>query len=315
MRHIRLLYILTLIFAVCTRTISCTPQAAAPEVISTSDGAQIQLQEFPGASVWSLVNHYFTSAAVVVRCPDRSDFTVLTGRNVNDVRGAYSRKESAWCGWERFLGRSGDTCVTPISPFGATVVAVVKPKSWFSGLAALRSANHPSSGTACTMERVQEFSKVRFLITAFGAFFFLAAPQLSESTPFRLAGGSLTFAALSGVVLLFLLYRSIPHKRSLFVTSAVLGSTLVGIIRSFYGTWLPSLGQLAQSPIVLGYTLLSGLVGLALTYYYNDASNAKVSEEVSLVHGVFHRLKKIKFIFLCRSKPCYVSLCNCRDWV
>lgn len=126
------------------------------------------------------------------------------------------------------------------------------------------------------MERVQEFSTVRFLTTALGAFFFYAAPQLSESTPFRLAGGSLTFAALSGVVLLFLLYRSVPYKRSLFVTAAVLGSTLAGFVRSIYGAWLPSLGQLAQSPLVLGYILLSGLVGLAVTYYYNDASNAKV---------------------------------------
>lgn len=37
-------------------------------------------------------------------------------------------KESVWCGWDRFFGASDTECVTRISPFGQTLVAVADSK-------------------------------------------------------------------------------------------------------------------------------------------------------------------------------------------
>ena len=153
------------------------------------------------------------------------------------------------------MGRGQDTCVTPVSPYGAAVVAVAKPKSRL-GLA-LGSAAFAAG--PCSMRRVEEFSMPRFLTAAIGAFFFSAAPQLAESTPFRLAGGSLGFTALSALVFIFLLYRSIPHRRSFLLSSALFGGTMAAAARFVFGTWLPSAGQLARNPVVLAYAALSAL--------------------------------------------------------
>ena len=189
---------------------------------------------------------------------------------MNDVRVAYDRQDRAWCGWDHFMGQSSDVCVVPVPTFGPAYVAVAKPKNWMGG-----SSLSPSN--SCSMDRVQELSMPRFISAVMGAFLFSAAPQLSESTPFRLAGGSLGFAALSSIVVLFVLYRSFPHKKSFLVGSALFGSTVAAAMRFAFGTWLPSLQQIFNNPLVIGYTTLSALMGMALTYYYNDTSNVKIN--------------------------------------
>jgi len=248
--------------------------AGLREILTLEDGTRIQVEEFPGASKWAMLKHMFTSSTVHVRCPGYKDFSVFHGRSVEDVREAYGRGEKAWCGWERFMGRSAEMCVVPVPVFGSTYVAVAKPKSWLSDRS---SALTFDALAACSMKRVHELSMPRVLSALMGAFFFSAAPQLAESTPFRLAGGSIGFAALSSLVVLFVLYRSLPQRRSFVLGSVFFGSTVAAAIRYIFGTWLPSFHQLIRNPIVLGYSVLSALMGLAMTYYFNDTSNRKIN--------------------------------------
>jgi len=255
--------------------------AGLREILTLEDGTRIQVEKFPGASKWSILKHMFTSSTVHVRCPGYKDFSVFHGRSVEDVREAYGRGETAWCGWERFMGRSAEMCIVPVPVFGSSYVAVAKPKNWLidrsSALVGSKNSDALASPAACSMKRVHELSMTRLLSSLMGAFFFSAAPQLAESTPFRLAGGSIGFAALSSLVVLFVLYRSLPQRRSFVVGSLFFGSTIAAAIRYIFGTWIPSFHQLIRNPIVLGYTALSAMMGLAMTYYFNDTSNRKIN--------------------------------------
>ncbi|KAL4529975.1 hypothetical protein Ndes2437B_g08496 [Nannochloris sp. 'desiccata'] len=255
--------------------------AGLREILTLEDGTRIQVEEFPGVSKLAFLKHMFTSSTVHVRCPGYKDFSVFHGRSVEDVREAYGRGEKAWCGWERFMGRSAEVCIVPVPVFDSSYVAVAKPKSWLSGRAGALVGNLNrdalASSGACSMTRIHELSVPRLLSALMGAFFFSAAPQLAENTPFRLAGGSIGFAALSSLIVLFVLYRSLPQRRSFVFGSVLFGSTVAAAIRYIFGTWLPSFNQLIKNPIVLGYTALSALMGLAMTYYFNDTSNHKIN--------------------------------------
>ncbi|KAK9851855.1 hypothetical protein WJX84_007640, partial [Apatococcus fuscideae] len=48
------------------------------------------------------------------------------------------------------------------------------------------------------------------------------------------------------------------------------------MMQNLFGRWIPSYHQLIYSPWVLGYLVATGLLGLALTYYYDDVSNHKL---------------------------------------
>lgn len=252
-----------------------TPAAAVPvrEVLTLDDGTRIQVESFPGASKWALLHHFFTAATVDVRCKGHKDFAVFSGQTLDDVRAAYGRGDRAWCGWDRFLGRSPDACTVPINPFGPAFVAVAKPKGWFiSG-----GGGGDGSATGCEMTKRLELSTPRLLSAIVGSFLFAAAPQLAASTPFRLAGGTAGFVALSAAIALVFIYRSLPHRRSIVLSTALFGSTVAAAMRLLFGTWLPSAAQLIHNPFIIGYVTLSALTGLALTYYYNDTSNRKIN--------------------------------------
>jgi hypothetical protein len=175
------------------------------------------------------------------------------------------------------MGYSADQCIVPVPVFGSSYVAVAKPKSWLSEKAGAVIGGGKNTLNACSMTRVHELSMPRLLSALVGTFFFSAAPQLAESTPFRLAGGSLGFAALSSLIVLFVLYRSLPQRRSFIIGSALFGSTVMAVMRYIFGTWLPSFNQFIKNPLVLSYTALSALMGLAMTYYFNDSSNRKIN--------------------------------------
>ena len=282
------------------------------QALVLDDGTHIQVQKFPGASRWALLNHLFTSSTVEIRCqPPAStsatsslfphphplrphkDYSVYIGRSMQSIKDAYAHQDKAWCGWDHFIGNHKDECTVSISPIHDTYIAIAKPprSSWFSSSSSatqnkkdmhmnIKQTQQGVGGEmpmSCDMKRIDEFSMPRFIATVMGIFFFTTAPQLSESTPFRLAGGSLSFALLSSAIVLVLLYRSLPHKRSLVLGSALFGSTVAATMRFIFGTWVPSLSQIIHNPLVLGYTGISALMGLALTYYYDDPSNRKLN--------------------------------------
>lgn len=234
------------------------------EIVTLDDGTTIQLEHFTGPNHWALAKHMFTASRIVVNCHGHKDFSVYVSHDVDGVREAYNSKSKAWCGWEHFSGHNPSVCVASAFPIGTTVVAVAKPPSLLS-----------ASSHECSMTREDEFSMPRFLSTLLGGFLFWCAPSLAESTPFRLAGGTVSFMALSGILLLFIIYRSLPHKGKLFAAVTLFGSSVMATARWILGTWVPSLRLVLTNPITLGYMVISGLAGLALTYYFNDTSSHK----------------------------------------
>jgi hypothetical protein len=69
----------------------------------------------------------------------------------------------------------------------------------------------------------------------------------------------------------------VPHKGKLLAGTAVFGSSFLAAVRWLFGVWLPSAHQVLRHPATLSYLALSGLAGLALTYYYNAEGNRKVN--------------------------------------
>lgn len=238
-------------------------------VFLTEDGKRyFKVVEFPGVSPWRFVRHMFDSAKVVVRCPGAKNFDVFVGQDIAEVFSSEEHHDAVWCGWERAFGKSKDACVVPVTPLGSTYIAVSFSKGWFDN----------SNGTStCSMEKIEKFSMIRLGITVVGILLFLLAPYIAISVPFRLAGGALGFTFLSTIILLFILYRFIPQKKAFAAFSLAFGSTVFGIIRYTFGVWFPSIYQLIQHPIVLTYWILSALMGLGLTYYYDNLSDIKLN--------------------------------------
>jgi hypothetical protein len=283
MPHLKVLLLLTTAALLATAGAAAPPPppAAAPPpdaaaaVLRLEDGTHLQMQRFPGPGRWAAPRRLFTAAAVRVACPPgRGGHAVYAGRSEAEVRAAVRRRDRAWCGWARALGgarAAPGACVTPVSPLADVVVAVAKPAAWFAG------GGGGGAAAACTMAREEAFSTPRFLAFVLGAFVFWNAARLSASTPFRLAGGSLGFVALAAALAVVALARAVPHRRALAAAALVGGSAAAAAARLAFGAWAPAPAQLARSPLVLGYVLISSLTGLALTYYYNDAANVKVN--------------------------------------
>lgn len=116
-----------------------------------------------------------------------------------------------------------------------------------------------------------------------GVALFMHARALTASSTFRLGAGALTFASGAAVVLVFILMRSMPHKRKLAAALAVSASSVVGALRWAYGTWAPDLAAIATSRAAVVYFLVTGLLGLGITYWLDDQENIKLNNTVSAV--------------------------------
>ena len=53
--------------------------------------------------------------------------------------------------------------------------------------------------------------------------------------------------ALSSLVVLFVLYRTVPHKGKLLAGAAVFGSSFLATVRWLFGVWLPSWHQVGDA--------------------------------------------------------------------
>ena len=129
----------------------------------------------------------------------------------------------------------------------------------------------------CLVDESNAFSVVRAFVWIVGVLMVLYAGRLSESTSFRLAGGSFTFVILSGILLLYIVWRHIPHKKSLFVSVMLFGGALAGFLRMVFIGPMEILQSMINSPILYVYMTGSALVGLAVTYYFNDETNVKLN--------------------------------------
>ncbi len=70
-------------------------------------------------------------------------------------------------------------------------------------------------------------------------------------------------------------FRNVPNKKGLILSVSLFGSTALALARFALGSFFPSLQQLLYNKLVLAYIGVSGAVGLAITYYYNNPENDK----------------------------------------
>lgn len=224
-------------------------------------GNFMQTETFLGIAKWRLLPHLWTEKTVIVSCPSISEFSVYTANTAAQLADAVVRKHSAWCGFSSTMSWDASTCVVSLSPFRETSVAVV----------------HPSEFSYCTFEEQEHFAMYRVVMGLMGIIFFMFAETLVNSLTFRLGAGTTLFVMLSAVILTFIVYRSLPNKKSLAATVTLFGTTMASITKYLVGHWLPSLHDILYNKVLAGYVALSALVGLAVTYYYDDPDNRKLN--------------------------------------
>ncbi|KAK9818237.1 hypothetical protein WJX72_009239 [[Myrmecia] bisecta] len=244
----------------------CLVASAKPTVGFAADGTQFQVETYEGEPRWKLMPFLWTDKVVNVTCPGARDLAVFTAHDMDTLRTQIAEKGSAWCGWQHFIGLDTESCIIRVSPFGTFHVAVQVPPSSRLSL----------SGPKCTFSVRQQLSPVLLATSLGGVLLFLYAEPLSRSQPFRLSTGTLGFVLLASLILFFMLARNLPSKRSVAVAFAAFGSTFTGLIRYFFGRWIPSWTQLMYSPYMMVYFGISGLIGLAVTYYYDSEENVKL---------------------------------------
>ncbi|KAK9855139.1 hypothetical protein WJX84_006268 [Apatococcus fuscideae] len=223
------------------------------------------MHSFEGVPRWQLVPHLWEASWVNITCQGLQVVEVYTSRTWQTLISRVREDRRASCGWRRLLRIRTDSCQTPVSPFGQAYVAVKHPGS----SASIR-------GQQCSFQLEQDFSYVLLGMGVAGALLFLFSTPLSTSQPFRLSAGTLGFMALSVAILLVFISRHLPSKKSVVVAFGIFGSSFAAVMQSLFGRWIPSYHQLIYSPWVLGYLVVTGLLGLALTYYYDDAGNHKL---------------------------------------
>jgi hypothetical membrane protein len=57
-------------------------------------------------------------------------------------------------------------------------------------------------------------------------------------------------------------------------------TSLMAAVRWLYGTWLPDMHSLLLSRPFLIYVIITGLLGLAVTYWMDDTSNVKLNTTI-----------------------------------
>ncbi|CAL8462177.1 g1708 [Coccomyxa elongata] len=231
-----------------------------------SDGTYVVYTVVEGVPKWRLLPYLWVDKAVNLRWNRGKDLRTYVAPDLEQLQRRIEKKESVWCGWDRFFGASDTECVTRVSPFGQTLVAVADSKG----------TQRLQSGFICTATVEEKVSGVQLAQGVLGAALYWWAGPLSHSLFFRLSAGSLGFMMLSVLILIFVLSRAVPNKRGMGAAFALLGSTFSGLVRYWFGRWIPTFEQLMYSKAALAYLGASGLVGLAVTYYYDSDTNTKL---------------------------------------
>jgi len=158
---------------------------------------------------------------------------------------------------------------------------------------------------SCTFAARRDLSLPKVAMTVLGVAIFTHAHTLTASPSFRLGAGALTFASGAVLVLVFILMRSVPHKRKIAAALAVSASSALGALRWAYGTWAPDLATVLTSRAAVVYFLVTGLLGLAVTYWLDDTANVKLN---NTVRAVLH-LSGLLLVFLgTTSEPASLAL-------
>ncbi|DBA86672.1 hypothetical protein WJX77_004815 [Trebouxia sp. C0004] len=245
----------------------CIVSAASTKYRTLADGTVVQVEALPGVPKWHLFPHLWSYNAVDVSCPDQQDFDVFFANDEEILLDKVSNGDTAWCGMERLLSGHRHKCSISITPFQTTQVGVVPSRGRI--LFAAGKAN-------CNLRTSEQLSVPLIIAGIVGVALFFNAGLLSQSLSFRITTGSVTFMLLAVVMLVFVLARMTPNKKSMAAVFAVFGSSVSGLVRYLFGRWIPSWQQLVYNKLAWAYVFLSGLSGAALTYYYDDEGNVKL---------------------------------------
>eukprot|EP00775_Hariotina_reticulata_P013636 gene13635-13759_t len=179
-----------------------------------------------------------------------------------------------WCGWEHIL-KDPRVCQFSLSPLRDHYLAVDADdtSSFF---------NVGSPRLSCEVFSMRELNMASMCLTFIGVMLYYNARSVSMSTYFRLSSGTVLFVTGAAAVLAFIMMKNIPYRRSLAAFFAVSTSSLFAVMRWVYGTWLPNMHSVIYSKPFLIYLLVSGLVGLALTYWMDDTSNVKINTTIKV---------------------------------
>ncbi|GBF93748.1 hypothetical protein Rsub_06080 [Raphidocelis subcapitata] len=226
-----------------------------------------------GVPQWALLPALWTPLAIQVNCTAPT-YEIYTARTWEQLQTAPDAVR--WCGLAHFA--SPDTCAFTLSPFEDVYVAI---KTRRASLLGRIGATAPEP--QCTFAARRDLSLTKVAMAVLGVALFTHARALTASSTFRLGAGALTFASGAALVLVFILMRSMPHKRKLVAALAVSASSVVGAMRWAYGTWAPDLAAIATSRAAITYFLVTGLLGLGITYWLDDQENVKLNTTVSAV--------------------------------
>lgn len=240
---------------------------AADESFTKLSGDRVmQTEAFLGISKWRLLQNLWTERTVNVSCPGHTDFSVYKARSASQLADAVAGQRSAWCGLSNVMSWDATNCVVSLSPFHETTISVVHPTR-------RSSAGFP----ICSFKETTHFSKTRAVMGLVGVILFMRAGTLVDSLAFRLGTGTGFFVMLSILILTFIVYRTLPNKKSLVATIALFGTTVATVTKYLAGQWLLSMHDIIYNKWMAGYVALSALMGLALTYYFDDPKNHKLN--------------------------------------
>ncbi|PNH12374.1 Ferredoxin-A [Tetrabaena socialis] len=206
-----------------------------------------------------VVPFIWSPVSVTVDCGKLQSFQVYMGSSPDELMHRVQQREQAWCGLSSLYSPN---CQLQMSPFTTSYVGVRKILS---------------TGTACRFSEDTRLSSWMLGSCLAGTLVFALAGPLSESMALRVTSGGLLFALGSILILIFLMARQVPGRRSMATTAMVLGSSSWALLRWLTGYWLPSLYALLHNRWLLAYLATSGLLGAALTYLYGGVENTKLN--------------------------------------
>lgn len=223
-----------------------------------------QVFKCEGSTSWFGLQELWCPLEVTVSCKGQS-FEVYTASNLEALGGKHVRKRPWHIG--AWLPSNSTYWRGALSPLKDTYIGVVVHQ----GLALSRDAN-----MTCDIVYNQQMRWHLPALGLVGVMIFHYAPGLTSSTTFRVGMGTVVFVLATLLGLLFILMRQHVNGKVL-VASTMVPVAWSTAWRFYFGTWLPSLGDLVTNPWVVGFLTLLTLAGMALSYLWDNPENVKMN--------------------------------------
>ncbi|GLC38968.1 hypothetical protein PLESTB_000466600 [Pleodorina starrii] len=206
-----------------------------------------------------LVPYLWSPISLDLDCGNSQTYSIFVASTPEALMKRYQDKERAWCSLSSLLGAK---CQLQLSPFTTSYIGIRK---------------YMSAGSRCRFSDDAEVSGWMLSSCLAGTLVFALAGPLSESMALRVTSGGLLFALGSVIILIYVMARQMPGRRSMATAAMMLGSSSWALLRWLTGYWLPSAYALLHNRWLLAYLVISGLFGAAITYLYGGVENTKLN--------------------------------------